>query len=209
MNILENRLKEIENNEEKNIFKHRIKKVLRNGSGILKTEPFSFKSFNFNGNLHSDKIETEKFTNFISSYENKYYEILTQLFDKLKNDNYEFLNEFELDEYIASEYSEANKRLKRIIKKANNLKEESILPKIDKFKPSKYIRKKEKRFDGIRLYVSKDNSGNIDLYLVDLYHLAIDAFDYRLRRYNLDGNYRSKKEFDKCISKIADHYIEN
>lgn len=208
MNILENRLKEIENNKEQNIFKHRIKKILRNGSGIIKTEPFYFKTFSFNGNLYSNKFEDEKFTNYISSYENQYYKILTDLFDKLNYDNYIFLDEFELDEYISSEYTEASKRLKRIIMKANNIKDETLLPKIDKFKPTKFMRRKEKRFDGIRLYVSIDNVGNIDLYLIDLYHLAIDAFNHNLGKYDLDGNYKTKKEYNKCISKISDKYFD-
>lgn len=207
MNILENRLKDIEENKTKNIFKHRIKKILRDGSGVINTEPFYFKTFNFNGNLRSDKLEEEKFTNYISSYKNKYYEILTQIFDKLNYDNYNFLDEFELDEYIASEYTEASKRLKRIIMKVNNIEDEKLLPPIDKFKPTKHMRKEEKRFDGIRLYVSKDNDGNIDLYLIDLYHLAIDAFNYKLGKNDLNGNYKSKENFNFCISRISDKYI--
>lgn len=205
--MLENRLKNLKEIKTENVFKHRIKKILRNGYGILNIESFYFETFNFNGNLHSNKLEEEKFTNYISSYKNKYYEILTQIFDKLNYDDYDFLEEFELDEYIESEYTEASKRLKRIIMKVNNIKDEKLLPQIHKFKPTKHIRKGEKRFDGIRLYVSKDDFGNIDLYLIDLYHLAIDAFNYKLGKNDLEGNYKSKKDFSYCISKISDKYV--
>ena len=202
MNILENRLKSAKLNNKENEFKHRIKRIIRNGSGIIKVEPYYFKSFNFNGNLHSDKIEEEKFTNFIKTYDNSYYKILNEICDKLNYDNYNFLEEFELDEYEASEYTESTKRLKRIIMKVNNIKDERLLPQIYKFKPTKHMRKKEKRYDGIRLYVSKDDDGNIDLYLIDLYHLGIDAFNYKTKKYELNSNYRKAEEFSKCIITI-------
>lgn len=208
MNILKDRLKNIEESKTENIFKHKMNKILRNGSGILNVEPFYFKSFNFNGNLHSNKLEEEQFTNYISSYDNKYYKILTKIFDKLNYDDYEFFDEFELDEYISSEYTEASKRLKRIIMEVNGIKDDRLLPQIDKFKPTKHMRKEEKRFDEIRLYVSKDNVGNIDLYLVDLYHLGIDAFNYKLGKNDLKGNYRAREKYNYCISKIADKYVD-
>lgn len=207
MNILENRLREISDNNKPSEFKHRINKIFRSGVKTLKVEPYHFKSFNFNGNLRSDKLEEEKFTNYIKSYDNKYYEILTEIFDKLKYDNYTFLQEFELDEYEASEYTQASKRLKRIIMKVNNLKDERLLPKIDKFKPTRYQREKEKRFDGIRLYVSTNVNGIIDLYLIDIYHLGIDAYNYKTNSYDLEKNYNTTKEYNKCISKISDKYF--
>lgn len=208
MNILENRLKNIEEDKKENIFKHRMKSILRNGEKVLMSGEYEFNTFNFNGNLHSIKIEEEKFTNFISSYNCKYYNILSKIFDKLKYDNYKFLDEFELDEYIPSKYSREYMRLVRIIALANSVKKEN-LPEIVKFKPVHYVRKKEKRYDGIRLYVSKDNSGNIDLYLIDIYHLALNAFNSKINKYDLDGNYKARENFNKCISKIADKYCED
>lgn len=203
MNIVKNRLN---NNLQDNQFKHRINRIVRDHSGVLEAEPYEFKYFNFNGNLHSEKIEEEKFTNYLSSYGTILYEILKNLFDKLQKDEYEFLNEFELDEYEASEYTEESKRLKRIIAKANRIADIEKIPKIDKFKPVKRLRKEQKRFDGIRLFVHTREDGIIDLYLVDLYHLAIDAFNYKTGHYDLDRNYNSAKEYKKCISKIADNY---
>lgn len=204
MNIVKNRLN---NNLQNNQFKHRINKVIRDNTGILKSEPYKFKYFNFNGNLHSEKIEKEKFTNYLSSYENTLYKILEGIFNKLQKDEYEFLNEFELDEYEASEYTGESQRLKRIIANVNRISNIDELPKIDKFKPVKRLRKEEKRYDGIRLFVHTREDGIIDLYLIDLYHLAIDAFNFKTGHYDLDRNYNSAKEYKKCISKIADNYI--
>lgn len=204
MNIIENRLK---NNIQTNQFKHRIKQVIRKGKNVISIGAYEFKSFEFNGNLRSDKIEDEKFTNFVSSYNNSYYNLLEDILDKLHYAKYSFLDEFELDEYEASEFTSASERLKRIIARVNNV-DVSQLPKIDKFKPTRYARKKEKRYDTVRLYVSRNENGVIDLYLIDLYHLGIDAYNYKTKKYELNAHYRNAENFSKCISKISDKYYE-
>ena len=43
--------------------------------------------------MHSNKVKKEKFTNYIKSYGNAYYNILCDLFRKLYYDNYNILNE--------------------------------------------------------------------------------------------------------------------
>ena len=206
MNILKNRLDSIKTNRKENIFKHRMTKMIRKGSKIINVEPYPFQSFCFNGNLHSNFIEKEKFTNFIKSYDNILNQILKDIFDKLYKDDYSFLDEFVLDEYQASEYTSESKRLKRIIAEVNNI-DEKKLPRIDKFKPAKCKMREDKRYDGIRFYVSCNEDGIIDLYLIDLYHMAIDAYNYKTGRYDLERNYENLKSFNKCISKIADDYI--
>ena len=203
--IIKDRLQQTQRRKNENIFKHRMKKVIRNGARIIESKSYHFKYFCFNGNLHSTIVEEEKFTNFLSSYDNKLNGILTELFDKLYYDEYDFLEEFVLDEYQASEYTEESKRLKRIIKKVNNIEK---LPHIDKFKPAKYKMRQDKRYDGIRLYVSCNDDGVIDLYLIDLYHLAINAYNYKTNKYELDEHYKNAENYKKCISKIADNYIQ-
>lgn len=207
MNItIKDRLQELPNNKNENIFKHRIQKIIRSGARIINTEQYNYKCFCFNGNLHSIKLEEEKFTNFLSSYDNKLSNILKEVFEKLYLEEYDFLEEFVLDEYEASEYTEESKRLKRIIIKANNI-DKNKLPRIDKFKPARYKMKQDKRYDGIRLYVSCNKDGVIDLYLVDLYHLGIDAYNYTTGKYELEAHYKNAENYKKCISKIADEYI--
>lgn len=208
MNILRDRLNEIEEKNKNNQFKHSINKIMRKGYKIIDVKPFHFEKFEFNGNLHSDLIENEKFTNYIRSYgENTYYKILTNLFDKLYYDNYSFFDEFQLEENNYSEISAETQRLKRIIMKVNNIKNIKDIPAINELIPVQYLKNKEKRYKGIRLFVNIRENGYIDLYLVDLYHLGINAYNTATGNYDLERNYNSNKDCKKCISKISDKYV--
>lgn len=206
MNILRQRLnKSILNNE--NEFAYKVNQTIRKGKNILEKREFKYKEFNFNGNLHSEKIEEEKFTNYLKSYENKLFKLLNEIFDKLYFGNYSFLEEFELDLYEAYEESFESKRLRRIVMKINNMKNEEEIPKIlYKFKPTKKEREKNKWYNGIRLYVSADTDGSIKLYLIDIYHLAINAFNSKTKKYELDEHYKNAENYKKCISIISDKY---
>lgn len=206
MNILQDRLSQIAKTNQNNQFKHRIGMITKKGTQVIKSEDFKFQEFIFNGNMHSNKIENEKFTNFLSSYDNTYYEILDNLFDKLYKDNYDFLNEFELEENNYSEISDASKRLKRIIMEVNNIPE---VPQINEMIPVQYLKRKEKRYKGIRFFVHVREDGYIELYLIDLYHLGINAYNASTGSYDLERNYNSNKGYSKCISKIADKYIND
>ena len=207
MNIFQNRLEQIDKKENTNKFKHRINMIIRQKHKIIKTETFQFEKFIFNGNLHSNLIENEKFTNYVKSYNgNTYFKILKELFDKLYEDNYKFFDEFQLEENNYSEISPETERLKRIIKEVNNIND---VPKINEMIPVKYLKRKEKRYNSIRLFVNISSNGYIYLYLIDIYHLGINAYDYTTKSYNLDRNYTSNKDCCKCISKIADNYKMN
>ena len=206
MNTLQDRLYQIEKLNQDNPFKHRINMIIRKGSRLLETKKFHFKGFLFNGNIHSNKIEKEKFTNFLSSYNNNYYKILEKLFDKLHQDNYDFLEEFDLEENNYSDISENSKRLQRIIMEVNNIQD---VPKINEMIPAKHLKDKEKRYKRIRFFVHVREDGYIELYLIDLYHLGINAFNVNTGNYDLERNYNSCKEYSKCISKLADQYINS
>ena len=206
MNILRSRLDSIEANNQGNLFKHEINKITRKGFKIIDSSPFHFEKFIFNGNLHSDKIENEKFTNYLSSNKGKLYSILEDLFDKLYYDNYNVLNDFELDENNYSKDSEETQRLKRIIMNTNNINSIEDIPEINELIPAKYLKKKEKRYEGIRLFVNIRENGYIDLYLIDLYHLGIDAFNMNTKSYTLNRNYKSNENNKTCLSIIADKY---
>ena len=181
-----------------------IKTSARSNNGLDKLVKCIYKYSIYNTILpnrikYNDEIENS--ISVIKSY-------LDKIFEKLYNDNYNFLDEFELDEYEASEFTSQSKRLKRIIKRANNIKEGVELPAIHKFKPTRKQRKIDKIYDGIRLFVSEDDEqGIIELYLVDLYHLAIDSENYSIGTHDLNRLYKSKEDFSKCISKTSDKYI--
>lgn len=207
MNILQSRLDKINTKNRENQFKHTISKITRRGYKIIESTPFYFKKFIFNGNLHSNKIENEKFTNYIKGYENTYYSILKNLFDKLYYDNYNLFDEFQLEENNYSEISAETRRLKRIIMEVNNINDIEKVPKINELIPVQYLKNKEKRYKGIRLFVNIRENGYIDLYLIDLYHLGINAYNATTRNYDLERNYNTNKDYKKCISRIADDYI--
>lgn len=208
MNILQSRLDNIEFQNRENLFKHEINKITRKGYKVINTSPFHFKKFVFNGNLYSIKIPEEKFTNYIKSYDgNTYFEILKKLFDRLYYDNYDIFDDFELEENYYSEISAETLRLKRIIMKTNNIKNIESVPMINELIPVKHLKEKEKRYKGIRLFVNVREDGYIELYLIDLYHLGINAFNVTTQNYDLGRNYNSKEDCKKCISKIADDYI--
>lgn len=208
MNILQSRLDKINTKNKENQFKHTISKITRRKYKVIESTPFYFKKFIFNGNLHSNKIENEKFTNYIKGYdENTYYKILKNLFNKLYYDNYNIFDEFQLEENNYSEISAETKRLKRIIMEVNNIRDIEKVPKINELIPVQYLKNKEKRYKGIRLFVNIRENGYIDLYLIDLYHLGINAYNVATGHYDLERNYNTNKDCKKCISKIADDYV--
>ena len=195
MNTLQSRLDRIEIQNQNNQFKHSIEKITRMGCRVINTTPFHFKEFEFNGNLHSSHIEEEKFTNFVRSEENTYYIILKDLIQRLYSDNYNFFNEFQLEENNYSEISAETQRLKRIIMKVNNIKNIKDVPTINEMIPVMRLKKRDKRYQGLRLFVNIRENGYIDLYLIDLYHLGINA-------------YNTNKDCTVCISKIADDFYK-
>src|SRR5574344_2262 len=208
VNILRDRLSEIDNKNKKNNFKHTINKITRKGSQIIDIKPFHFAKFEFNGNWHSSNIEDESFTNFINSYgDNTYYKILNDLFSELFYDKYNFFDKFQLEENYYSETSAETKRLKKIIMITNNINNINNVPLINELIPVKHLKDKEKRYKGIRLFVNIRENGYIDLYLIDLYHLGINAYNITTGKYDLKRNYNSNKNCKKCISKIVDKYM--
>lgn len=208
MNTLQNRLDKIEIQNQNNQFKHSIEKITRMGCKIINTIPFHFQKFDFNGNLHSNIIEKEKFTNFVKSKENSYYTALKDIVDKLYLDSYNFLNEFQLEENNYSEISGETQRLKRIIMEVNNIKDIKDVPRINEMIPVMYLKKRNKRYKGLRLFVNIRENGYIDLYLIDLYHLGINAYNNITGKCELDRNYNTNKECTVCISKIADDFYK-
>ena len=206
MNTFLNRLSQIEVKNQNNPFKRRIDLISRKGTKIIDKKDFHYEEFLFNGNLHSNKIECEKFTNFISSYDTILFGILKNLFTKLHKGQYQFFDEFQLDENNYCDSSAESKRLKRIIMEVNGINE---VPEINEMIPVQYLKRKEKRYSGIRLFVHVREDGFIELYLIDLYHLGIDAYNVTTGNYDMNRNYNSNENCNKCISKIADEFIDD
>lgn len=179
-----------------------IIKVNRIGNRVISKEKINAKGLNINGALHSINFKEKLFTNYVKSYDKKIYKEIKGIFDELY-----FCNASLDDKFILldneSENKEKEERLKDIIKESLNI---NNIPNLMKFEPKH--NKNDKTLEGVRIYVYYDkNSEEFDLYLIDLYHLAIDAFNYKLGRNDLDNNYRTKENFSYCISKISDKYI--
>ena len=156
-----------------------------------------------NGAIHSIKIESIYFTNFVKSYDKKIYIQLKKIFDDI------ILRNVTLDESFIllnndNQNEEKEKRLQAIIKENLNINK---IPELMKLKPKKC--KDDQTLDEVRLYVhyNKDTE-EFDLYLIDLYHLGIDGKNYKIGKYDLKGRYKVNSDYRKCISKMADDYLE-
>lgn len=184
--------------------KSQIVKNNRIGNKIISKENITYKEFVFNGCLHSSIIEDEFFTNYVKSYDKKIYIELKKIFDDIYNEKAELGDKFVLVNNDSNAGNKKNKRLNRIISKANEIEN---IPELMKLKP-KHL-KQDKTLEPVRIYIHYDERLEIfELYLVDLYHLGIEGKNYNIGNgvYNLSKIYEVNSENKKCISKIADEY---
>ena len=178
-----------------------IKVCNRIGNKIISTNRIRFKDFNMNGAIHSINLEEKQFTNFVKSYDKKIYLELKQIFDDI------VLKHAKLDEKFVlldndKQNQEKKQRLHEIIQENINVNK---VPELMKLQPR--ISKDDKTLDEVRVYVYYDkNIEEFNLFLIDLYHLGIDAFNYNIGKYDLEGRYKAYSQNKKCISKIADDY---
>lgn len=181
-----------------NKFEHTIIKKKRMGNKIISEESIKYKDFYFNGNLYSMHLQDEMFTNFVNSYDKKIYKEVEKIFDAI------YMKKVPLDKLLMlleNENGSGNERLNRIIQGMGIKK----VPSLMKFKP--YHDKKDQTLDTVRIYVYYDKSREeFYLYLVDLYHLGIDARN-RQGKYDLKNRYEAFCKCNKCISRISDKYI--
>ena len=127
-----------------------------------------YKSFDFNHNLKSNKIEELEFTNFLSSNQcNKYY-LLVDICKKLFN-NYKNVNKL----FIPDEFDSERYNSKRVYDIINIVNGEEIDKKIIIYKF------KSKEDQEIQFYVSKEGEA-LKLYLIDIYHIAIEATNRKI-----------------------------
>ncbi len=180
-----------------------IKVNKRIGNKIIDSSMIRYKNFNMNGAIHSVDIEDKIFTNFVKSYEKKIYKEVKEVFDDI------VLNNTKLDDRLTlvdNENQNINNRdrLNEIIKESLNIEH---VPALMKFKPKS--KKDDQTLDSVRIYVYYDkNTEEFNLYLIDLFHLGIDGFNYKIGRYDLESRYRINSVNKKCISKLADDYIK-
>lgn len=161
-------------------------------SAIFNQEEYDF--IDFNGNLKSVNLEELKFTNFVNSSEKKIYKELKEICISLLTSNTIFNNSFLADE-IKELKSKKIQRLYDIISKVNGRK----------VKPEEAILKfKNKNNPELQFYIKKDGK-ILKVFLIDLYHLGIDAKHKAFGKYDLVGRYNAYK---KCKYDIANIQLE-
>ena len=178
--------------QQSNLFKSKTfsKRINRFNNSTFIEE--TYKSFDFNNNLKSDNLEDLEFTNFVSSNICKKYLILTNICQQISK------NEKELDKLFVADEIDINvdipklNRIYDIINIVNN-KQISREKLILKFK---YLKDQE-----IQFYINNDN-GVLKLYLIDLYHIGIEATNKRTGRNDRKGIYNARKKYKFDIKEI-------
>lgn len=156
-----------------------------------------YDSFCFNGNLKSDHYPDLKFTNFVNSREKKIYKELREICVKLITSVNALEHYFIADEIKLSGNSKIN-RLYQIMTRVNK-KEIGSKNCILKFK--------NKEEPQMQFYIQND-SGKLKVILIDLYHLGIEAKNWKIGKYDLNGAYKANKKCKFDINNIANEIKE-
>ena len=175
-----------------NIFYKRINRFKSNVSFVEE----EYKTFDFNNNLKSDKIEDLEFTNYLSSNQCKKYSLLLNICKNLYN-NCDISKSFIADEFNWNKYN--SKRVQDIINAVNNktIKSNALVYKL-----------KHRKDPEIQFYVLKEKN-SLKLYLIDVYHLAIEAVNAKTGKADRKGIYKARKNNSFDIKEIQRQLHKN
>lgn len=152
----------------------------------------SYKCFDFNNNLKSDHFAELYFTNFLSSNLCNKYSKLNEICNKIKYNNNEWIKMFVADEIdIKQDIPKINRlyKIMSLVNKKEINREELVL----KFKN---LKDKE-----IQFYIKNEN-GILKLYLIDLYHLGIEAENKKIHKADVRSIYNARKKCNYDIGNI-------
>ncbi len=155
-------------------------------------EKEKYEEFDFNNNMKSDNFKELKFTNYTTSDKCNKYHKLQEICNKIINNIEEWDKLFIADEININKDIPKLDRIYAILCKVNGRKinrKELIL----KFK--------NLEDNEIQFFV-KNEKGILKLYLVDIYHLAIEAYNKKSRRIDLNGKYKAMSKASYCISNL-------
>lgn len=179
--------------QESNVFYLRKNRFSNNR--IYESEEYT--EFDFNNNLKSDKFEELEFTNFLSSNQCKKYNLLLEICQKLYS-NCKNLNKlFIPDEFDSGKHN--SKRVYDIISAVNN-------KKIDNKQVIYKLKNKDDK--EIQFYISKENS-ILKLYLIDIYHIVIEATNGKIGKADRKGIYKARKKCHYDIKEIQKELIKS
>lgn len=158
-----------------------------------------YTGFDFNNNIKSNDIEELSFTNYTSSNGCYKYLKLEEICIKIAKNNNEWSKMFLADEVeIKADIPKIN-RIYKIMKIVNNkdIDRENIILKF-----------KNNEDKEIQFYIKKEKS-KLKLYLIDLYHLGIEAENKKTGRTDLKGIYKARKKCSYDIININKKLEEN
>lgn len=151
-----------------------------------------YNSFDFNNNLKSNNFSDLEFTNYVSSKECKKYKDLKDICFKIFCNKNELDNLFMADELDNNVSVSKRKRLWNILNKINNttISHDEIILKF-----------KNKIDKEIQFYI-KDDNGIFKLYMIDIYHIGIEATNKKTGRADRRGIYKARKKCNFDIIEI-------
>lgn len=150
--------------------------------------------FDFNNNLKSNHLQQLEFTNYVSSNKCKKYMTLEEICKRIYKNEKEWEKLFVADEIDISKNVPKLERIYKIISNVNN----DIVDKKELILKFKYIDDME-----IQFYI-KNNNGTLKLYLIDLYHIGIEATNNKNGRTDRKGIYRARKKCNFDIRAIQE-----
>ena len=151
-----------------------------------------YKKFDFNNNLKSTHLKELEFTNYVKSKNCKKYVKLRDICKSIILSKSELEILFEADELDDKTSVLKYERMLKIISAINNMKvskEEVIL---------KFKNRDDKE---IQFYIKNEN-GIFKLYMIDMYHIAIEATNKKTGRADRKGIYRARCFYEYDIKEI-------
>lgn len=151
-----------------------------------------YNSFDFNKNLKSVHLKDLEFTNYVSSKECKKYKDLQDICIRINRNKNELENLFIADELGNDTSILKYERLLKILSAINDrqIDQEEVILKF------KNIADNE-----IQFYIKNEN-GNFKLYMIDMYHIGIEAVNRKTGRADRKGIYKARKECSCDIAEI-------
>ena len=172
----------------KNIIKVRKNRFKFNPSFV--DEEYTSYRFVFSGSIN---IEEDYFTNFLTSWICKEGINLKKIIDSFKDDIVKTMNQFEGDYLFSNKKSDRLIRILRASYPGCSLLDSDI--------PSKVIKLKYSKFKPIQFFIYNNNNV-LEVYLIDVYHLAIPTEHPSSGKEDPKGIYRAKSNAKCNISEI-------
>ena len=159
----------------------------------------AYNSFDFNNNLKSVHLKDLEFTNYVSSKECKKYKDLQNICTRINHNKNELENLFIADELENNTSVLKYERLLKILSAINNrqITQNEIILKFKNIVDNE-----------IQFYIKNEN-GTFKLYMVDMYHIGIEAVNRKTGRADRKGIYNARKKYSCDIVEIQNELTKS